>query len=133
MDSSGMIFTLPSPLTTTYISSQGWYSIRLEMKRMMIFFIGIGFVITTGWSIMFYSIVYRWSVLLIASNVNFFLNSVMLINRSFVQWPYLGCYTVASFILLIASMALGVVCRMNFGKGFAQYCEPPSTVFLPTI
>ena len=38
------------------------------------------------------------------------------------QWPYLGCFTVASFVLLIASMVLGVVCRMNFGKGLAQYC-----------
>ncbi len=44
------------------------------------------------------------------------------INRTFVQWPYLGCFIVASFVLLIASMVLGIVCRINFGKGLAEYC-----------
>jgi len=80
--------------------AMGWYSIRREMKRMMIVFIGIAFIFTAGWSIMFYSIIYRWT---------------------FTQWPYLSCYTIASFILLIASMILGIICRMNFGKGLAQY------------
>ncbi|KAF8154026.1 hypothetical protein B0H34DRAFT_720077 [Crassisporium funariophilum] len=80
--------------------AMGWYSIRREMRKMMIIFLAIAFIITTGWAIMFYSIVYRWS---------------------FVQWPYLGCFTVASFVLLIASMTLGVICRINFGKGLAQY------------
>ena len=40
----------------------GWYSIRREMKKMMIVFLAIGFIITSGWAIMFYSIVYRWFV-----------------------------------------------------------------------
>lgn len=39
------------------------------------------------------------------------------------QWPYLGCFTVASFVLLAASVVLGIVCRINFGKGLAEYCE----------
>jgi len=39
------------------------------------------------------------------------------------QWPHLGCFTVASFIL-------GVVCRMNFGKESKQYCECFYLVFL---
>lgn len=42
--------------------------------------------------------------------------------RTFLQWPFIGCFIVASLILLIASMVLGVVCLMNFGKGLAQYC-----------
>ncbi|KDR74112.1 hypothetical protein GALMADRAFT_250902 [Galerina marginata CBS 339.88] len=85
----------------------GWYSIRREMKKMMVFFLAIGFCIISGWAIMFYSIVYRWS---------------------FMQWPFLGCFTVASFILLISSMTLGVVCRVNFGKGLAQYLHAESTL-----
>jgi len=78
----------------------GWYAIRLEMQVMMVFFLGIALNFLTGWSIMFYSIVYRWT---------------------FTQWPYLACFTVASFVLLLASIILGVVCRLNFGKGLAQY------------
>ncbi|KAJ3514815.1 hypothetical protein NLJ89_g2147 [Agrocybe chaxingu] len=80
--------------------AMGWYSIRREMKKLMLAFLAIGLVIITGWSVMFYSIVYRWS---------------------FMQWPYLGCFTTASLTLLLASMILGVVCRLNFGKGLAQY------------
>lgn len=85
----------------------GWYSIRREMRRLMVTYLAIGFALLSGWVIMFYSIVYRWS---------------------FIQWPYLGCFTVASLVLLIASLALGVVCRMNFGKGLAQYLHAESTL-----
>ena len=41
----------------------------------MILFLGIAFVITVSWLAMFYSIVYRWSALLVAFNKNLFLNS----------------------------------------------------------
>ncbi|KAF9040134.1 hypothetical protein BJ165DRAFT_1495654 [Panaeolus papilionaceus] len=80
--------------------AMGWYSIRREMRRLMVTYLAIGFALLSAWAIMFYSIVYRWS---------------------FVQWPYLGCFTVAALVLLIASMVLGVVCRMNFGKGLAEF------------
>jgi len=78
----------------------GWYGVRREQKRLIISFLGIAFFFISGWAIMFYSIVYRWS---------------------FVQWPYLGCFTVASFILIITSMVLGTICWRNFDKGLAQY------------
>jgi len=78
----------------------GWYGIRRENKAMIISFLGIAFFFIVGWSVMFYSIVYRWT---------------------FVQWPYLGCFTVASFILIIASLILGTICWRNFDKGLAQY------------
>ncbi|KAJ7141870.1 hypothetical protein C8R43DRAFT_1131174 [Mycena crocata] len=71
-----------------------------ESKAMLGSFLGIAFFIVAGWAIMFYSIVYRWS---------------------FVEWPYLGCFTVASFVLMIASAILGTICWRNFGKGLAQY------------
>jgi hypothetical protein len=44
------------------------------------------------------------------------------------QWPYLGCFTVASFVLLIASIILGVICRVNFGKGLKQYLHAEETL-----
>ncbi|KAG6826444.1 hypothetical protein H0H92_015771 [Tricholoma furcatifolium] len=78
----------------------GWYAIRREMRKLMVTFLGIAFFLLLGWSLMFYSIVYRWT---------------------FLQWPYLGCFTVASLILIVASIVLGVICRLNFGKGLAQY------------
>uniref|UniRef100_A0A8H8CFA3 Uncharacterized protein n=1 Tax=Psilocybe cubensis TaxID=181762 RepID=A0A8H8CFA3_PSICU len=87
--------------------AMGWYSIRREMKRVMIIFLGIGICIMAGWATMFYSIVYRWS---------------------FMQWPFLGCFTVASFILLLSSIILGIVCRINFGKGLAQYLHAEETL-----
>jgi len=87
--------------------TMGWYSIRREKKKMMVVFLGINFVITVGWAVLFYSDIYRWS---------------------FMQWPYLACYTIASFTLLIASLVLGIVCRMNFGKGLAQYLHAESTL-----
>lgn len=46
------------------------------------------------------------------------------------QWPYLGCFTVASFMLLISSVVIGIVCRLNFGKGLKEYRES-SIPFLP--
>lgn len=80
----------------------GWYGVRRENKPTMVAFLGIAFAILAGWSIMFYSRVYRWS---------------------FIQWPYLGCLTVASLILIIASAILGTVCWKNFDMGLAQYLQ----------
>ena len=45
------------------------------------------------------------------------------------QWPYLACYTISSLVLVVTSIILGIVCRINFGKGLAQYCEPKRTPF----
>jgi len=78
----------------------GWYGVKKESKPMMISFLVIAFYFIAGWSLMFYSKVYRWS---------------------FLQWPYLGCFTIASFILIIASVILGTICWRNFGKGLTQY------------
>jgi len=78
----------------------GWYGVKKESPRMMILFLGIGVYFVVGWSVMFDSQIYRWS---------------------FVQWPFMAIYTVASFILIIASAVLGAICWRNFGKGLAQY------------
>lgn len=78
----------------------GWYGVRRERKRLIISFLGVSFFFLSGWAIMFYSMVYRWS---------------------FLQWPYLGCLTVASFLLIATSMILGTICWRNFDKGLAEY------------
>lgn len=120
VDNYGTVFYMP--FVIYLFLSKGWYSIRREKKRMMIVFLGICLFITVGWAILFYSDVYRWWAFPASGRI-FYLNSFIFINRSFVQWPYLACYTVASFTLLIASLVLGIICRLNFGKGLAQYCE----------
>ncbi|KAG5638405.1 hypothetical protein H0H81_000182 [Sphagnurus paluster] len=93
------LFIATSILLLPWIT-MGWYAIRREMRILMGFFLGTAIVLLSGWCIMFYSMVYRWT---------------------FVEWPFLACFTVASLILIIASTILGVICRLNFGKGLAQY------------
>ncbi|PFH49309.1 hypothetical protein AMATHDRAFT_63441 [Amanita thiersii Skay4041] len=78
----------------------GWKSIRGEKRKMMNLFIAVDFVLIAIWSITFYSQSYRWT---------------------FVQWPFMGAFSVASFVLLTISIILGVTCRLNFGKGLAEY------------
>ena len=80
MDNYGTVFYLP--LSFIYFLSKGWYSIRREKKRMMIVFLGINFVITVGWAVLFYSDVYRWSAFP-ASGRDFYLNSFKLIKQEF--------------------------------------------------
>jgi len=91
-------------LTTTVFLlpwiAMGWYAIRHEMKKLMALFLGIAFIFISGWAIMFYSLVYRWT---------------------FVQWPLLACFTVESYIVLIGSMVFGVLCWLNFGEGLSHY------------
>ncbi|KAI0920361.1 hypothetical protein AcW1_002127 [Taiwanofungus camphoratus] len=78
----------------------GWIAVRREMKRTMILFLFTGTIYIVCWSIMFYSKVYRWT---------------------FFQWPFFGCMTLASFIVLVGACAFGITCRLNFEKGLAHY------------
>jgi len=80
----------------------GWYGIRREMKKSIALFFFFAFVLILGWSVMFYSRVYRWSLL---------------------QWPFLTSLTVVSLILIVSSTILGIICRLNFDRGLKQYLE----------
>jgi hypothetical protein len=80
--------------------TMGWFAVRREMKLMMSIFLTIAFMLLSSWAIMFYSLIYRWTL---------------------AQWPFLACFTGVSFILIIASIVLGVVCWLNFNKGLAEY------------
>ncbi|KAF9446545.1 hypothetical protein P691DRAFT_733061 [Macrolepiota fuliginosa MF-IS2] len=78
----------------------GWYGIRCEMKKTIALFFFFGFAIIVGWSIMFYSLVYRWTLL---------------------QWPFLASLSMLSFILVVSSTILAIICRFNFNRGLKQY------------
>ncbi|KAJ3565358.1 hypothetical protein NP233_g7676 [Leucocoprinus birnbaumii] len=93
------VFITTSIILTPWIAL-GWYSIKREMKRAILGFFFLAFVLIVGWSVMFYSLVYRWT---------------------FLQWPFLAGCSVCSFVLIVSSTALGIACRLNFGKGLKQY------------
>ncbi|KII83848.1 hypothetical protein PLICRDRAFT_58289 [Plicaturopsis crispa FD-325 SS-3] len=78
----------------------GWFAVRRERRPFMTAFLSLGFVFIAVWSIMFYSQVYRWQ---------------------FIQFPFFACITIQSFVVLIASCLLGVVCWRNFDKGLDHY------------
>ncbi|KAF8662748.1 hypothetical protein AX16_001106 [Volvariella volvacea WC 439] len=98
-DAYQAVFILTAILLLPWIAT-GWYGIRREMKSLLLVFLGIAFLFIVGWSVMFYSIVYR---------------------ATFMEWPFFACLTVASFILIVSSMGLSVICRLNFDRGLAQY------------
>jgi len=78
----------------------GWYAIRREHKVMMICFLASSFIMLFGWTVMFYSQIVRWT---------------------FLMWPNLACYTVAAQLLVVISVALGIICCRHYGEGLAQY------------
>ncbi|KAJ8495475.1 hypothetical protein ONZ45_g12845 [Pleurotus djamor] len=96
--------------------SLGWYAVRHERKPIMVVFLLIAFVFLGGWSAMFYSIVYRWSLQ---------------------EWPFLLSMTTFAFVVIFASVVLGIVCWLNFNKGLAQYLHAESVLassnFVPSV
>ncbi|KAK0478782.1 hypothetical protein IW261DRAFT_186712 [Armillaria novae-zelandiae] len=78
----------------------GWYAIRHERTVLTALFIFASFVFLFTMSIMFYSQVFRWT---------------------FVSWANLACFLVASMLLMVACIILGVICLHNFGKGLSNY------------
>ncbi|QRV96554.1 hypothetical protein RhiJN_24572 [Ceratobasidium sp. AG-Ba] len=74
----------------------GWIGVRRENKIMMHVFLFISFLYITAWAAMFASDVYRWT---------------------FATWPFFAAMTVVSYVVLVATTGLAVVCRYNFKKG----------------
>ncbi|KAI0351673.1 hypothetical protein OH77DRAFT_1524004 [Trametes cingulata] len=78
----------------------GWFSVRREMKWLIAAFLFLNLCYIVGWGVMFYSQVYLWT---------------------FIEWPFFGCTTIVSFMVLIGAMVFGVICWTGFGKGLAHY------------
>ncbi|KAH9019818.1 hypothetical protein EDB85DRAFT_2153467 [Lactarius pseudohatsudake] len=78
----------------------GWYSVRLEWRKLTWAFLAVAFFFVFAWSMMFYSQVYRFT---------------------FIDWPFFGCMTVSSFVALFCSTGFAVVCARNYDKGLAQW------------
>ncbi|OSD03730.1 hypothetical protein PYCCODRAFT_1466642 [Trametes coccinea BRFM310] len=78
----------------------GWFAIRREMKLLMAAFIFLTVCYIVGWSVMFYSQVYRWT---------------------FIEWPFFGCATLVSFVVMMGALIFGIICWTGFDKGLAHY------------
>ena len=66
----------------------------------MLIFLILSLLYLGGWSAMFISDTFRWI---------------------FVTWAFFGITASASVFLTLVCFILGVVCRLNFGKGLARY------------
>ncbi|KAL1951764.1 hypothetical protein VTO73DRAFT_913 [Trametes versicolor] len=80
--------------------SMGWLSVRKELRLPMAFFLGVAVFVLTGWASMFIAATFRWT---------------------YVTWLFFSLMTTAAVLLTVVTLALGIVCRLNFGKGLPRY------------
>lgn len=96
--------------------SMGWIAVRREKKVPMLLFLIIAFLYLGGWGSMFIAPTFRWT---------------------FLQWRFFSIMASVSVLLALVTLFLGIVCRVNFGKGLPRYLnaqEPlPDDDFLPTV
>src|SRR5882724_4875231 len=59
------------------------------------------------------------SVFLLASQTGMFISPVY--RLTFSSWSFFGTLTVLTYILLVATFAMAVVCRTLFGRGLAHF------------
>ncbi|KDR85303.1 hypothetical protein GALMADRAFT_52081, partial [Galerina marginata CBS 339.88] len=78
----------------------GWFAVRRELRWPMFIFLSLSVLYLGGWGLMFVSTTFRWT---------------------FTTWPFFSIMATASVFLTLLSVILGVVCRLNFGKGLARY------------
>lgn len=52
---------------------------------------------------------------------------------TFVTWQFFSLIAIASALLTLSAFILGLVCRLNFGKGLLRYCMPPFLLLLACI
>ncbi|TFK69793.1 hypothetical protein BDN72DRAFT_839955 [Pluteus cervinus] len=82
----------------------GWISVRRENRSYFLAFciISVIFIVISG--LMFASLIYRFT---------------------FETWPFFAALTVTSFMLLVSTSVLGLVCRCRFGSDFPQLLQAP--------
>ncbi|KAL5535245.1 hypothetical protein ACEPAF_3339 [Sanghuangporus sanghuang] len=78
----------------------GWISVRRELRVQMLIFLVLSLGYMVGWAAMFTSPTFRWT---------------------FVLWRFFTLMTVASVALTLSTLVIGILCRINFGKGLPRY------------
>lgn len=80
----------------------GWVGVRKERRILMLIFLVLSVVYIGGWSVMFLSTTFRYL---------------------FGTWKFFCVMFTASIAFSTISFALGVACRINFGKGLPRYLD----------
>ncbi|KAL5504727.1 hypothetical protein ACEPAH_7390 [Sanghuangporus vaninii] len=110
-----IVFTIVCVVEIPWVI-MGWISIRREHHICSLIFLITGLALCAAWTSMFASIMYRWS---------------------FQNFPFFATLTISAFIVLAGTVALAVVCRINFGKGLPQYLKTEvqfdDSSFIPVI
>lgn len=50
------------------------------------------------------------------------LASSSIFRWTLIVWPFFALNVGASFLLAVAVFVMGIVCRLNFGRGLEHYC-----------
>jgi len=78
----------------------GWIAVRRELRIPMLIFLAMSVGYFAGWGGMFASSTFRWT---------------------FVNWRFFSVIVSASLFLTLITLIVGLVCRINFGKGLPRY------------
>jgi hypothetical protein len=78
----------------------GWFAVRREHRHAMHVFLLLSALYLACWGAMFDATTFRWT---------------------FVEWRFFSIITSASAFLTLCALILGVICRLNFGKGLPQH------------
>ncbi|GJJ09564.1 hypothetical protein Clacol_003787 [Clathrus columnatus] len=78
----------------------GWFTIRREMRKAFLIFLLLNMVFVGLWAGIFDSTSFRWT---------------------FVLWPFFAVMVCVSGTLMLTTLVLGIICRLNFGKGLTRY------------
>ena len=66
----------------------------------MMMFLAVAVLVLAGWGAMFVAATFRWT---------------------YVTWLFFRIMTTAAVLLALTVLILGIVCRVNFGKGLTRY------------
>ncbi|KAF9532614.1 hypothetical protein CPB83DRAFT_630475 [Crepidotus variabilis] len=78
----------------------GWTTIRYEGRILFLAFLGISGGLLILFTVIFFSHIYLYT---------------------FVSWPFFGAMTMTSYVLLVLTTVLAVICRLKFGQGLAEF------------
>lgn len=85
----------------------GWFGLRKELRLPMFIFLFLSVLYLGAWSVMFFSTTFRWT---------------------FITWRFFSVMASVSVFLTISCLAMGVLCRFNFGKGLIRYLDAQETL-----
>jgi hypothetical protein len=79
---------------------QGWFAVRRDHHLLMFIFLFLSVLYLAGWGFMFFSTTFRWT---------------------FMTWTFFSVMASTSVFITCMALILGVICRLNFGKGLVKY------------